>query len=231
MPARTSSLLATLADWRRRFLTPETLMRLLPASVILAAGIVLNIRTHDLLSDHRDLVVHTHEVIEMSKDVLIGLDDAETGQRGYLLSSDTAYLKPYVHARERLAWMAPKLKEMVSDNPDQTARADQLQALINLKLAELAHAITVHDEQGVQAAILVERDSMRTARMDEIRHVIGEMTESEKTLLSARKTEVDHDEERVRLVAISVALLSLVSRWCVEIWLGRRKRQEEPGTV
>ncbi|WP_170854936.1 CHASE3 domain-containing protein [Xaviernesmea oryzae] len=220
------SLNTKLRAWRERFLTPETLMRLLPATIILTAGIVLNIRTHDLLSDHRDLVVHTHEVIEMSKDVLIGLDDAETGQRGYLLSSDTAYLKPYVHARERLAWMGPSLKAMVSDNAEQTARADHLLALIDLKLAELQNAITIHDDRGVEAAIAVERESMRTARMDEIRGVIGEMTEGEKSLLAARKAEVDSDEWRVRLVAISIALLSLFSRWCVEIWLGRRRRGE-----
>ena len=83
----------------RRYLTGATLVRLVPISVVLATGVVLTLWTHRLLGAHRDLVVHTHEVIEMAKDVLIGLDDAETGQRGYLLSGESRYLEPYVHAR------------------------------------------------------------------------------------------------------------------------------------
>lgn len=88
-----------------RYLTAATLVRLVPIGVVLLTGLALTIWTHRLLSAHRDLVVHTHEVIEMAKDVLIGLDDAETGQRGYLITADPHDLEPYRRARRRLGTM------------------------------------------------------------------------------------------------------------------------------
>ncbi len=74
--------LSFLTGLRRQYLTAATLVRLVPISIVLVSSVALTTWTHHLLSEHRDLVVHTHEVIEMAKDVLIGLDDAETGQRG-----------------------------------------------------------------------------------------------------------------------------------------------------
>lgn len=68
---------------RERYFPAPTLVRLIPLSSILVVAIVLNMSTHMLLSDHRDLVVHTHEAITMTKDVLIGVDDAEIGERGF----------------------------------------------------------------------------------------------------------------------------------------------------
>lgn len=112
----------------RRYLTGATLVRLVPISVVLASGVALTTWTHRLLSEHRDLVVHTHEVIEMAKDVLIGLDDAETGQRGYLLSGERRTLEPYAHARERLGAMPATLAALDADNAAQGERMGRLPA-------------------------------------------------------------------------------------------------------
>lgn len=92
-----------LARLRQQYLTPVTLIRLVPISVVLVTGLVLTTWTHGLLSQHRDLVLHTHEVIETAKDVLIGLDDAETGQRGFLLSNESATSNPT--GARRTGWM------------------------------------------------------------------------------------------------------------------------------
>lgn len=207
---------------RRRYLTQPTLLRLVPTSTILVVGIVLNVWTHSLLSEHRDLVVHTHEAIEMTKDVLIGLDDAETGERGYLLSGDRRYLDPYFRASERLAWMAPALRAHISDNSEQVGRMDKLSGLMQQKLDELRHAIDLFDSGGLSAARPYEIQMMERATMDTIRRVIGDITDKEKTLLNARGAEVDASEDRVRAVAILIALLSLTVRGVVELYLGRK---------
>lgn len=209
--------------FRHRFLTSAALLRLIPISLVLVTGIVLNIWTHTLLNDRSDMVVHTHTVIAMSKDVLIGLDDAETGQRGYLLSGDNAYLEPYTRARERLSGMSAELQAMVSDNPEQTARVQTLLTLMAKKLDELAAAITIHDTQGFAAGKNAELYHMRIATMDDIRKVIGQITEGEKSLLEIREAEVQAVERQIVWVAILVALASFVTRWAVELWLNRRR--------
>ncbi len=212
----------TWTNIRRRYLTPPTLFRLVPTSTILIVGIGLNVWTHSLLSEHRDLVVHTHEAIEMTKDVLIGLDDAETGERGYLLSGDRRYLEPYFRASERLAWMAPALRTHVSDNAEQLERMDRLAGLMQQKLDELRHAIELFEAGGLSAARPYEIQMMERATMDTIRRVIGDITDKEKSLLAARGAEVANSEDRVRLVAILIALLSLAVRGAVELYLGRK---------
>ena len=207
----------------RDYLSPTNVLRLVPISIVLVMGVALTTWTHRLLNDHRDLVVHTHEVIEMAKDVLIGLDDAETGQRGYLLSGERRDLEPYLHARERLGWMSVTLKGQLADNSQQTAHFTALSTLMQEKLGELQAAIDVRDTAGFGAALATEIASTEQATMDAIRHEIGQITEGEKALLSARDAEVQKDERRVQFVAILVGLASLLTRAGVEFYITRRQ--------
>lgn len=215
----------SLAGLRRKYLTGATLVRLVPISVVLAGGVALSTWTHRLLSEHRDLVVHTHEVIEAAKDVLIGLDDAETGQRGYLLSGNRRYLEPYAHARERLGTMTAALQAQVTDNAVQTGRMGRLSGLMQKKLDELQAAITARDAQGFDAALAMVLSSTDQAAMDAIRREIGEITEGEKTLLAARDAEVQTDESRVQRVAVLMGFMSLLTRAAVEFYLNRKASQ------
>ena len=212
----------SLAGLIRRYLSGATLVRLVPISVVLASGVALTIWTHRLLSEQRDLVVHTHEVIEMAKDVLIGLDDAETGQRGYLLSGERRYLEPYAHARERLGTMAATLRAQVVDNAARSGHVVRLSDLMQKKLDELQASIVARDAHGFDAALAMVLSSTDQATMDAVRREIGQITEGEKALLAARGIEVQADEHRVQLVAVLIGLASLLTRAGVEFYLTRQ---------
>lgn len=214
---------------RQNYLTIPTLLRSIPIGVVIAAGVLATTWTHNLLSDHQDMVVHTYEAIDKTKDVLIALDDAETGQRGYLVSSDRRYLAPYEGALTRLKTLESELLNRVSDNSSQVERVKQLGGLINRKLAELSQSIKLHDAEGAEAARTQEIGYMAEATMDRIREVIREITDSERNLVQTRQAEVDADELRVRLVAIVVGLASFLTRAGVEIYLARKRRS--PGNV
>ena len=214
-----------LLSWRhlrRTYLTTPTLLRVVPTGAVLLVGIVATVWTHSLLNEQRDLVVHTYEVIDTTKDVLIGLDDAETGQRGYLISGDRRYLAPYNGALEWLDSLRARLATQISDNAAQVARVGTLSTLIDGKLGELKDSIALYDEAGAEAARRREIAMMERATMDQIRVVIGAITDGEKQLLSERSAEVDGDENRVRLVAILIGLASLLTRTGVEFYLARK---------
>lgn len=213
------------AQIRQRWLTRALVLRSVPIGVVILAGVVATTWTHDLLSDHRDLVVHTYRVIDTTKDVLIALDDAETGERGFLISGDRRFLDPYEKALERLDPMRVQLLALISDNAEQIARVDRLDQLIDVKLAELAESVTLFERDGFPAAQSQAVAMMERATMDEIRREIGEITEAEKSLLAARDALVDRDENRVRLVALCIALTSFVVRTAVEFHLARRERR------
>jgi methyl-accepting chemotaxis protein len=209
---------------RQNYLTMPTLLRSIQVGIVIAAGVVATTWTHSLLSDHQDMVVHTYEAIDTTKDVLIALDDAETGQRGYLVSGNRLYLAPYEKALVRLQKLQTDLLGRISDNDDQVVRVQRLEGLIATKLGELKRSITLHDEDGKDAARAQEIGYMKEATMDRIRDVIGAITISERDLLTARQAKVEADERRVRLVAILIGLASFLTRAGVEMYLTRTRR-------
>ncbi|WAJ28074.1 CHASE3 domain-containing protein [Antarcticirhabdus aurantiaca] len=208
----------------RHWLTTPLVLRSVPVGVVILAGVVATTWTHSLLGDHRDLVVHTYRVIDTTKDVLIALDDAETGERGYLLSGDRRFLDPYDKALARLGSMRGALRGLVADNAEQIGRLERLDGLVDAKLDELATSIALRNDGGFEAARGRAIEMMERGTMDEIRRVIGTVTQAEHALLDARGVLVARDENRVRLVALLVALASLVVRTVVEIHLARRER-------
>lgn len=215
-------------DWswqslRSSYLTTPVLLRSIPVGVVIAAGVIATTWTHSLLSDHQQLVVHTYQIIDTTKDVLIGLDDAETGQRGYLLSGDRRYLDPYDKALERLTKLRVSLKASLSDDAEQSARMAKLDTLVDRKLQELKQSIDLHDAKGFEAARALEITRMEEATMDEIRQVIGDATEWEKSLLASRQSKVENDETLIRVVAILVGLASFLTRAGIELYLSRRE--------
>ncbi len=207
---------------REHYLTTPVLLRSIPVGIVIAAGVIATTWTHRLLSDHQGLVVHTYEAIDTTKDVLIGLDDAETGQRGYLLSGDRRYLDPYDKALDRLSTLRMTLSAQIADNAGQVARVGRLNELVDGKLHELAASIRLHDTQGFEAARRREVAMMEQATMDAIRHTIGDITENEKALLASRQTKVERDEQRIRWVAILIAIASFLTRAGIEVYLARK---------
>ncbi|WP_320202566.1 CHASE3 domain-containing protein [Agrobacterium rosae] len=211
---------------RRNYLTIPTLLRSIPVGIVIAAGVLATTWTHTLLSNHQDMVVHTYEAIDTTKDVLIALDDAETGQRGYLVSSDRQYLAPYEKALGRLQTLRADLLTRISDNEIQVTRVKQLGVLIDRKLGELSQSITLHDTANADAARAQESKYMAEATMDRIRYVIGDITVHERSLLQVRQAEVESDELRIRIVAIAIGLASFLTRAGVEMYLTRTRRSE-----
>lgn len=131
-------------------------------------------------------VSHTHEVILKSENLLLDLADAETGQRGYLLTSEPQYLQPYGRGVEAARLNYSKLKQLTSDNAIQQKRLEAIELVINDKLAELAETIALHDESPEKALEIVVSDRGKEY-MDAIRRQMAEFQAEEKWLLEQRK--------------------------------------------
>src|ERR1700755_2379196 len=93
-------------------------------------------------------VNHTHVVIQKVETILSTLKDAETGQRGYLLTGDAEFLEPYNGAYEKVVILIDGLKETVSDNPSQVANADVLKDIVVKRLASLQNIIDIKRTNG-----------------------------------------------------------------------------------
>src|ERR1700674_3250807 len=95
---------------------------------------------------------HSFEVQLMLDETAARLVDAETGQRGYLLTGDDSYLEPYHAAIRNLDRVVSHLKDLTSDNPNHQKRILALEPLVERKIAELQRTIDLRKEKGLAAA-------------------------------------------------------------------------------
>lgn len=150
------------------------------ASVLALVGIGwLSYRTTTNLVGAEDWVNHTYKVIATIESGRAILADAETAQRGYLLTGDQNFLTDSTNAQARVNGWLEKLRDSVSDNPRQLQR-----------LAMLNDRIKLRQEQGLQAAINAVGTRKDKVLTDQIQQGISEMHDEEDKLAFERQQNV-----------------------------------------
>jgi PAS domain S-box-containing protein len=157
---------------------------------------------------------HTYKVLNTLNVTVARLVDAETGQRGYLLTGDEAYLEPYRAAIKNIDQTIGNLKNLTSDNPNQQKRIQILEPLVETKLAELQRTIDLGKNEGLAPANRVVLEGSGKRWMDQIRAVVAEMVNEEEDLLKLRTQKANESVARsVRTILagtlVSISLLVL----------------------
>ena len=152
---------------------------------------------------------HTYEVLNSLDDAVGRLSDAETGQRGYLLTGDDAYLEPYRAAVKSIDQGVAHLKSLTSDNPNQQKRIQVLEPLIEKKLAELQSTIDLRRSNGLAAATGLVLEGSGKQAMDQIRAVIVEMKNEETDLLRIRTQRANESATKSAKTVAAGTLLSI----------------------
>jgi two-component system, NarL family, sensor histidine kinase EvgS len=152
---------------------------------------------------------HTYNVLNSLDETVGRLADAETGQRGYLLTGDDAYLEPYRAAIKTTDQIVASLKSLTFDNPNQQNRIQVLEPLVDKKLAELQKTIDLRRNEGVAAATALVLDGFGKQTMDQIRALIAEMTNEEKYLLRIRTQRAEDSATKSARTVLSGTILSI----------------------
>ena len=124
---------------------------------------------HKLLTETSHSVTHTHEVLEHIANVLSLLKDAETGQRGYVITGDEAFLEPYQTAVGSVPSVVKELRQLTADNPNQQKRLDQMEPLIAAKMAELKQTIDLRRKGKLEEVTTIVRGGEGKRIMDDLR--------------------------------------------------------------
>lgn len=143
------------------------------------------------LTNTNHLVTHTHLVLEHVAEVLSLLKDAETGQRGFVITGDESFLEPYQSATGNVHTVVKELRELTSDNPNQQKRIDEAEPLIASKLAELKQTIDLRRKGNVEETNKIVRGGEGKKTMDSLRLVLAQMDREERDLLKQRADEVE----------------------------------------
>jgi signal transduction histidine kinase len=120
-------------------------------------------------------------VLAQTDALMAHLANAETGQRGFLLTNEDRYLEPYRSGRAAVSTDTAVLRALIRDNPSQQPRADALAPLIVAKLAELERTIVLQQSGQTSAAMAIVRSDAGKATMDSIRRVTAAITDEERT--------------------------------------------------
>jgi methyl-accepting chemotaxis protein len=156
------------------------------AGLILVIVAVVGFLSVDRLIENNRLVTQTHEVIENLDILLARLVDAETGERGYIITGDDNYLEPYRAALGGVRKTFDDIKRLIADNPNQQRRSDAIASLIDTKLAELSSTIEQRRTAGLDAAARTVSTHLGKNLMDRIRNAVAEMVGEEQALLVQR---------------------------------------------
>src|SRR5712692_2037635 len=199
--------------------------------LILGTISVASYRSTTMLIEANQWVAHTHEVLGDLQTVLSLIQDAEIGQRGYLLTGRESYLKPHSTAVEGIDDVIARVRKLTADNPNQQRRLDTLRPLIAGKLAELKETIELRKSNGFQAALAVVVTDRGKKAMDDIREVVRQMEDEERELLKSRDQSARTSARNENLAISFGTLLAFVlvpfASVVIRNEIVQRKRAEE----
>jgi len=152
-------------------------------------------------------VSHTNKVISQLENVISTLKDAETGQRGFLLTNQDNFLQPYFGSREKAASLVGSLKKLTSDNLSQQNDLEKLEDVINNRMNVLQQLI---DKRKSGVAILNTDLEIGKIYMDSARAIVNSLEERENALLHERTARMKTFTSSTPVLIVTAALLSLL---------------------
>jgi CHASE3 domain sensor protein len=183
------------------------------------------------LTSTSEWVTHTHEVLEHVAGVLSLLKDAETGQRGFVITGDDTFLEPYQSGSAGVLNMLKELRKLTADNPAQQRRIDAAEPLVAAKLAELKQTIDLRRGGNIDETTRVVKGGAGKRFMDDLRRILDEMDGEERGLLQKRAEEGAAAASGAKLVIIAGTLLCLVCVVGVGFLITRSLTQQIGGSV
>jgi PAS domain S-box-containing protein len=153
-------------------------------------------------------VAHSRQVSLALEQIGSLLADAETGQRGYLLTNEAKYLKPYEASIAQMGAHLDALEQLTVDNPAQQAHVAALRSLTHLKLDEMAETIALDRSGKHEEAIAVVLSDRGLSIMNDLRHEIDRMQEQEASLEAARNAMY---QRSIRITIASIAAATSVA--------------------
>lgn len=156
-------------------------------------------------------VVHTHQVRNSIGGALQALTEAESAQRGYILTGDDVFIRDLEAARSKSRQSLGRLAQLTLDNPAQQKRLTALNALMARRMAMIDHTVGLRREAGdAVGAIRFIRTGEGARAMAGVRQLVSEL-EAEELRLEAKRT---REVGVVRTVMIgALAAFTLLLAW------------------
>jgi len=178
-----------------------------------------------LIEDQRHDNVAVREAFELERHIVsvLGLmQDAETSQRGYLLTGEEAYLAPYEAARKALPSELDAIKSAPSELANRPSQIAALESAISDKLSEMTDVLAAYQQHNAARALEIVRSDRGKLAMDRVRTIIDEMRREENAQLEQRLAAAEQTDSRMRVASI-LALLGVLAMAVYGVANARRR--------
>lgn len=177
-------------------------------AVLLALIVGLSYREWQRYARERADVTRLRAVLASGDDLIVSLLDAETGQRGFLLTGEDRYLEPYDRA---IRTIPANLAILNGFQPEQVApeRRARLNSLVDLKLTELRRTIDLRRTQGSAPALAIVLSDEGKRAMDEIRAIWADIRVAQSSEMTAAQVQAESAARTAFLITIVGSLVLL----------------------
>jgi len=179
-------------------------------SIILLSIPVISWYNSEKFKEANQWVNHTHEVLYEFEQVLNYCIDAETGERGFIITGHGKNLAPYTNATSRIFEHLDKANELTKDNPRQQKNIKDLRQLATQFTEQLSAIITIRKTKGFEEAQQMEAADLSKTILDKIRKEIMDVKNIEQNLLSLRKQGSEKDARNFNIISIVLVILIVV---------------------
>ncbi len=199
----------------------------LAIAILVISNLALFLELRQFQAQNR-WVSHTQQVLEDTEHLLSLTIDAETGQRGYLLTGNRMYLQSHDSAMQDIYDELANLRWLTRDNPNQQARLNELEPLLIQKLDVLNQTIQLRENQQTEAALAIVQTGQGQRLMDQIRVLAGAIKAEENRLLQQRTQQTEATAQAMALIIFLCSLLtfSLIAVASLMLYRDYCKRQQ-----
>lgn len=173
--------------------------------LIVAASLWLTARSQQ----HFGEVVASRAVRSATADLLSLMQDAETGQRGFLITRDPVFLRPYRNAVQEFETQLGAFRQSVAGEPELAELSARLTERLNRKMDELRNRVALGEANRFEEAVAEVRTGSGMRLMDEIRGDLGEVLQRSERSLQQAITAQDATTDQLQIVSIVGAIVIL----------------------
>ncbi len=188
-------------------LDKKILMGLAACTVLLLGAGILSFRNSDKLMTTRAWVAHTHQVLYELALVLQYAEDAETVERGYIITGEEAYLDPFDSDKSALIQHIQKVQQLTTDNATEQGNIRVLSDVVTEHMAHLDKCIALRRSRGFEAAAALLANTEGKKRMDRIRRQVAASIDAERRLLAEREAASTADAANFTRVFLSLLVI------------------------
>ncbi|MGB6191150.1 MAG: CHASE3 domain-containing protein [Terracidiphilus sp.] len=196
-------------------------------ALLLIGNTLVTRRQLAVQTDRQRWLVHTRLVRYEIQQTLAMLEDAETGQRGYLYTGEPRYLEPYNRATQQIEEQLRQLSDLTADDPAQIGSVVRVRTLAHQKLQEMAATIALYRAGKNEEARKLVLSGRGLEIMESLRNVLGQMEQEEEKVEDAQSAAYERSIERtVNSIYLATGLAILGLAFVAHFILRQRRMRE-----